>query len=46
MSVPTLNQAVSTLRFFFRVTLKRYEIVEHTYFVHEPNHIQRKTVTR
>ena len=36
MSVPTLNQAVSTLRFFFRVTLKRYEIVEHTHFIHEP----------
>jgi site-specific recombinase XerD len=36
VSVPTLNQAVSTLRFFFRVTLKRYEIVEHTHVIHEP----------
>lgn len=34
--VPTINQAVSTLRFFFKVTLKRYDIVEHTHFVHEP----------
>ena len=25
VGVPTLNQAVSTLRFFFRVTLKRHE---------------------
>ena len=33
---PTLNQAVSTLRFFFRVTLKRHDIVEHTDFIHEP----------
>jgi integrase/recombinase XerD len=24
------------LRFFFRVTLKRCEIVEHTHFIHEP----------
>jgi len=36
VSVPTLNQTVSILRFFFRVTLKRYEIVEHTHFIHEP----------
>ena len=36
MSVPTLNQTVSTLRFFFKVTLRRQEIVEHTYFIHEP----------
>src|SRR5712692_3009897 len=33
---PTLNHAVSALRFFFRVTLKRYAIVEHTRFIHEP----------
>ncbi len=33
---PTLNHAVSALRFFFRVTLKRYAIVEHTQFIHEP----------
>src|SRR5438034_4180881 len=36
VGVPTLNQAVSTLRFFFRVTLKRHDIVEHTHFIHEP----------
>src|SRR5215831_14751637 len=31
-----LNRNVSALRFFFRVTLKRYAIVEHTYLIHEP----------
>jgi integrase/recombinase XerD len=36
VGVATLNQTVSTLRFFFRVTLKRHEIVEHTTFIHEP----------
>jgi site-specific recombinase XerD len=36
VGVPTLNQTVSTLRFFFRVTLKRHDIVEHTHFIHEP----------
>jgi integrase/recombinase XerD len=36
VSVPTLNQTVSILRFFFRVTLKRHEIVEHTHLIHEP----------
>ena len=36
VGVPTLNQTVSTLRFFFRVTLKRHEIVEHTHIIHEP----------
>src|SRR5437867_1693333 len=35
IGVPTLNQTISTLRFFFRVTLKRYAIVEHTHFIHE-----------
>ena len=34
--VPTLNQSVSTLRFFFGVTLGRADIVNHTEFVHEP----------
>ena len=33
---PILNHTVSALRFFFRVTLKRYAIVEHTHFIHEP----------
>src|SRR6202162_190080 len=36
VGVPTLNQTVSTLRFFFRVTLRRHDIVEHTHFIHEP----------
>jgi site-specific recombinase XerD len=36
VGVPTLNQAVSTLRFFFRVTLKRSDIIEHTTFIHDP----------
>src|SRR5436305_5239545 len=30
-----INRNVSALRFFFRVTLKRYAIVEHTHFIHE-----------
>ena len=29
VGVPTINQTVSTLRFFFKVTLKRHGIVEH-----------------
>ena len=36
VGVPTLNQTVATLRFFFRVTLKRHDIVEHTTFIREP----------
>jgi integrase/recombinase XerD len=36
VGVATLNQAVSTLRFFFRVTLKRHDILEHTHFIREP----------
>ena len=35
VGVPTLNQTVSTLRFFFKVTLGRPEIVEHTHAIHE-----------
>ena len=34
--MPTLNQSVATLRFFFRVTLKRHDILEHTHFIREP----------
>ena len=30
-----INRHLSALRFFFRVTLKRYAIVEHTHFIHE-----------
>jgi integrase/recombinase XerD len=33
---PTLNQSVSTLRFFFRITLGRAHIVNHTQFIHVP----------
>jgi site-specific recombinase XerD len=33
---PFLNHTVSALRFFFRVTLKRHDIIEHTTFVREP----------
>src|SRR6201981_1752332 len=36
VGVPTINQTGSTLRFFFKVTLGRSEIVEHTHAVHEP----------
>jgi len=36
IGVASLNQTVSTLRFFFRVTLKRHDIVEHTHFNREP----------
>jgi integrase/recombinase XerD len=36
---PILNHTVSALRFFFRVTLKRYAIVEHTHFLHEPRKV-------
>jgi len=36
VGVPTVNQTVSTLRFFFRVTLKRHDILEHTHFIREP----------
>jgi integrase/recombinase XerD len=33
---PILNHTVSALRFLFRVTLKRHDIVEHTAFIREP----------
>src|SRR6476619_5722886 len=36
VGVPTINQTVSTLRFFFRVTLGRSDIVNHTQFVSAP----------
>jgi site-specific recombinase XerD len=32
---PIRNQTVAALRFFFRVTLKRHAITEHTAFIHE-----------
>jgi integrase/recombinase XerD len=33
---PILNHTVSALRFFFRITLRRHDIVEHTTFIREP----------
>ena len=36
VGVPTVNQTVSTLRFFFKVTLARPDLVERTTFVREP----------
>ena len=35
-NIPILNHTVAALRFFFRVTLKRSDIIEHTTFIHEP----------
>ena len=32
---PIRNQTVAALRFFFRVTIKRHAITEHTAFIHE-----------
>ena len=34
--IPILNHTVAALRFFFRVTLRRSDIIEHTTFLHEP----------
>jgi hypothetical protein len=35
--VPILNHAVAALRFFFRATLRRSDIIEHTTFIREPS---------
>src|SRR5213592_1206841 len=35
--IPILNHSVAALRFFFRVTLKRSDIIEHTTFIPEPS---------
>jgi integrase/recombinase XerD len=35
VGVPTINQTISTLRFFFKVTLGRHEIIEHTHVIRE-----------
>jgi site-specific recombinase XerD len=37
--VPTRNQSVATLRFFFRITLKRHDILEHKHFIREPRRL-------
>jgi integrase/recombinase XerD len=34
--ISILNHTVAALRFLFRVTLKRSDIIEHTTFIHEP----------
>jgi integrase/recombinase XerD len=39
VGVPTINQTVSTLRFFFKVTLGRPKIVEHTHAIAEPRRL-------
>jgi site-specific recombinase XerD len=39
VGVPTVNQTVSTLRFFFKVTLGRPDLVERTTFVREPRQL-------
>ena len=36
VGVASINQTISTLRFFFRTTLKRHDIVEHARFIREP----------
>ena len=41
VGVPTVNQTVSTLRFFFRITLKRHDILEHTHFIYRPSRCRR-----
>ena len=46
VGVPTINQTVSTLRFFFKVTLGRPEIVEHTHAIHEPRKLPVVLVAR
>jgi integrase/recombinase XerD len=34
--IPILNHTVAALWFFFRVTLRRSDFIEHTTFIHEP----------
>ena len=46
VGVPTVNQTVSTLRFFFKVTLGRPDLVERTAFVREPRKLQHPAVAR
>ena len=36
VGIPTINQTISTLRFFFKVTLGRPDLVERATFVREP----------
>jgi integrase/recombinase XerD len=39
VGVPTINQTISTLRFFFKVTLGRADLVERATFVREPRRL-------
>jgi hypothetical protein len=39
VGVPIINQSISTLRFFFKITLRRHDIVEHTHFIQEPRRL-------
>ena len=39
VGVPTINQTISTLRFFFKVTLARPDLVERATFVREPRRL-------
>jgi hypothetical protein len=34
--IPIVNHTLAALRFFFRITLRRSDIIEHTTFIHEP----------
>ena len=36
VGIPTINHTISTLRFFFKVTLGRPDLVERATFVREP----------
>jgi len=46
VGVGVINRTASALRFFFRVTLGRYAIVEHTHFIHEPRKLPGCSVRR
>jgi integrase/recombinase XerD len=39
VGIPTINQTISTLRFFFKVTLGRADLVERATFVREPRRL-------
>jgi integrase/recombinase XerD len=41
--IPVLNHTLAALRFFFRVTLGRPDIIEHTTFIHE--HLRNNSAT-
>jgi integrase/recombinase XerD len=34
-----IDQSISTLRFFFKITLRRHDIVKHTHFIQEPRRL-------